>query len=84
MMNSNKETKKPHVWIFTFGTHHGYSNCYIKIPGTIESSRNRMNDLFGDCWEFQHQSELEAGVKKHFMKELDINDLPHLRKGAKK
>ncbi len=83
MTKSKPDPTKEHVWIFTFGTQHGYSNCYVKISGTIESTRDRMNVLFGDRWEFQHYSEREAGVKKHFMKELDLNDLPHLRKGVK-
>lgn len=70
-------------WIFTFGLDHGYSNCYIKIPGTIRSSRETMQRLFGSRWAFQYPSEIEAGTKKWNLKELNINDIPHLRKGKK-
>ncbi len=71
---------KEQDWIFTFGLSHGYANCYIRIHGTIESSRTRMNDLFGSHWAFQYPSEDSAGVKKWSLKELNPNDLPHLRK----
>lgn len=66
-------------WIFTFGMDHGYANCFIRIPGTISSSRDKMNELFDSHWAFQYPSEDAAGVKKWNLKELNINDLPHLR-----
>ncbi len=66
-------------WFFTFGMDHGYANCYIKIKGTIISSRNTMQRLFGSKWAFQYPSEEAAGVKKWNLKEININDIPHLR-----
>lgn len=69
----------PRDWIFTFGIGHGYENCFIKVHGTIRTSRETMNKLFGSRWFLQYPSEMEAGTKKWNLKEIDVNDIPHLR-----
>ena len=51
-------------WIFTFGSSHGYANCYIKIWGTINTARDEMIRLFDSRWAFQYSSEEAAGVKR--------------------
>lgn len=67
-------------WVFTFGQEHGYSNCYIVIPGTISSSRDQMQSLFGSRWAFQYPSKATAGVERFNLKEIRLNDIPHLRR----
>ena len=69
----------PQNWFFTFGSDHGYENCYIKIKGTISTSRDIMNSLFGSRWAFQYPSEIKAGVKKWNLQEINPKDIPHLR-----
>ena len=71
---------KPQDWIFTFGLDHRYANCFIRINGTISTSRATMQRLFGSKWAFQYPNEDAAGVKKWNLLELNINDLPHLRR----
>jgi len=70
-------------WFFTFGLDHGYANCFIKILGTINTSRDTMTRLFGSKWAFQYPSAKAAGVKKWNLREININDIPHLRENQK-
>jgi len=52
---------EPEAWIFTFGFDHIHpvtgdllSNRYIRVPGTIDSSRAKMMALFGRDWSQQY------------------------------
>jgi hypothetical protein len=73
----------PRDWFFTFGQDHGYSNCYIIINGTISESRDQMQSLFGSKWAFQYPSKIAAGVERFSLREIKLNDIPHLRNKEK-
>ncbi len=66
-------------YFFTFGTGHGYNNCYIKLRGTFQSTRDQMQSLFGSKWLYQFSAASQAGVKRHSMTKIKLNDIPHLR-----
>jgi hypothetical protein len=65
-------------YIFTFGFAHVHpitgeslANCYVRVPGNIEESRDRMfASIFGRTWGFQYPTEEAAGVEKWGLTEI--------------
>lgn len=60
-------------WYFTFGLEHPLARRYVRIYGTVESSRELMCAIFGTNWARQYaQSEGLARTGQHGMTELDL------------
>ena len=63
-------------WIFTFGFGHccpktgeRLRNKYVRIRGTVATSRGEMERRFGRAWAFQYPNEIRAGVEKYNLTE---------------
>lgn len=69
---------EPEAWIFTFGFDHIHpvtgdllAHCYIRIPGTIDTSRQKMMDVFGRDWAQQYPLAMGLElVAKHKLNEI--------------
>ena len=66
-------------WIFTFGSGHVHpdtgerlANCYVRVPGDINSSREAMLRRFGQKWAFQYKTPEQAGVERYHLREIDF------------
>lgn len=65
-------------WFFTFGYDHvlkdgtNMGDRYVRVFGTIESSRRRMHELFGNKWSSQYKSYDAARVDEYELEEYDI------------
>ncbi len=57
-------------WFFTFGFGQAHPNCYVKIYGTIESSREEMFRRYGKAWCMQYPDAEKAGVERWNLKEV--------------
>lgn len=64
-------------WVFTFGFGHTHpvtgdslANCYIKVRGDINETRQAMERAFGNKWAFQYRDEEAAGVEKYKLNPL--------------
>ena len=66
------ENAQEQNWYFTFCGVHEQSNCYVKIFGTFESSREEMFRGFGEKWGFQYSSPDDAGVYRYNLQEILI------------
>ena len=73
-------------WIFTFGFGHVHpvtgeslARKYVKIRGTVETSRDEMVRRYGRKWATQYFSEERAGVKRYglteYMGDMTIEDM---------
>ena len=62
-------------WYFTFGTEHRpFHKNYVKIHGTVESTRLRMFDLFDNRWCMQYDEKKGREVVRRWeYQELDIS-----------
>lgn len=70
--------QKLESWIFTFGFAHTHpftgeslNNCFIEIIGTIESTRMKMIERFGNQWGFQYRTREDAGVDTYNLTEIE-------------
>jgi hypothetical protein len=66
-------------WIFTFGSGHVHpetgerlANCYVRVPGDINSARAAMVERFGLKWAFQYATPEEAGVERYGLREIPL------------
>ena len=68
----------PRDWYFTFGFGGPNANKYLKLNGTLESTRFAMMNRFGSAWAFQYPSAEAAGVDKFKLTELvqPVSKLP--------
>lgn len=71
------EAKQEESWVFTFGFAHTHpetgeslANCYVKLFGNINETRQQMTDFFGSKWSMQYPTEEAAGVEKYNMRRL--------------
>lgn len=65
-------------WTFTFGVGHPlFSGMYVDIHGTYESARDIMVNCFGLNWSFQYRTHEEAGVDRHNLLAINVNELRH-------
>jgi hypothetical protein len=64
-------------WLFSFGYGHVHpitgeslAGCYVRIRGTVDSSRDRMFAAFGPRWAFQYRTAEELGVEEYGLREI--------------
>lgn len=62
-------------WIFTFGMGQKHALRFVRIVGTVDSSREEMFARFGTAWASQYPSVEAAGVEKFGLLELTRFDL---------
>lgn len=61
------------IWYFTFGIGHPLAWRYVRLRGTVESSRELMCTIFGTNWARQYgQSEGRERTSRPGMTELDL------------
>ena len=64
-------------WYFTFGSNHGIlKNKYVKISGTLNSTREELWNIRKNKWAFQYsEEEFKGQPSKYGLKEVKIKDL---------
>jgi hypothetical protein len=77
MMDEMNDDNEEHEYLFSFGFGHKHPKtgeplrgCYVRIRGTLDSSREKMFKAFGSDWCFQYLSPSEAGVEVYGMREI--------------
>lgn len=60
----NVENDKVQDWYFTFPQKSNMRNRYVKLRGTFQSTRDRMNESFGNNWAFQYSKDQWIFKKK--------------------
>ena len=61
------------IWYFTFGIGHPLAWRYVRLRGTVESTRELMISIFGTNWARQYaQSEGRKRTSRPGMTELDL------------
>ena len=53
-------------WYFTFGLGHFHANEYVVLLGDIDSTRARMNELFGNGWSSQYDEKKFLAIKEKY------------------
>ena len=51
-------------WYFTFGMGHFNANKYVVLLGDVETTRQRMHELFGNGWSMQYNEEQFEKIQK--------------------
>lgn len=65
--------RQQETWYFTFGIGHPLSGRYVRVRGTVESSRELICAIFGSNWSRQYARSVgEALARKHDLAELDL------------
>lgn len=65
----------PENWYFTFGlgqNEGATKNCYVKIFGTVESSRDEMIRRYGKNWSMQYsETEFLPQIQKYGLQKIE-------------
>lgn len=74
---TGEKTATGETWTFTFGADHRHpttgerlSQCYVRVPGDIETSREAMLATFGRAWSNQYPNPEAARAARYGLREI--------------